>query len=90
MKLLNETRTLEIDAGPDRAARAEVCVRGLDARIRGRGFVYERHDPATLVVYDHGGERRIDLRRLDSPRFALALAPVALFALIRTMVRRRK
>ena len=90
MKLLNETRSLDIDAGPDRTGRAEVAVRGIDARVQGRGFVYERHDPLTLVVYDRAGERRVDLPRHSGRGYALALAPVAFFALARTVARRRK
>lgn len=90
MKLRNETRILDIDVGPGRAARAEVSVRGIDARVQGRGFIYERHDPLTLVVYDRAGERRIDVPRAKGPGLALALAPVALFALTRVVARRRK
>jgi hypothetical protein len=89
MRILNETRTAPVAYSRGRRIEAIVRVRGVDARVGGRGFAYQRHEPQAIILR---GED--DIARVTIPGRAMnvagAAAPVAIYLLSRALVKRRR
>lgn len=89
MRILNETRTAPVAYARGRRIEAIVRVRGVDARVGGRGFSYQRHEPQAIILR---GED--DIARVAIPGHAMnlagAAAPVAIYLLARALVKRRR
>ena len=83
MRLINDVRHYSVKAGA-RDARATVRVRGIDARVGGRGLVIQQHEPLAFAL--DGATYR-----LPTPvgtGIAFALVPVAAMILRRMLIRK--
>ncbi len=87
LKLTNEVRTLTMHRDGRRSVDANVRVRGLDARVRGRGFVREWHQPLELTIREQDTVRRVELPA-ERTRLMLKLAPVAGYVLVRAFMKK--
>lgn len=89
MRIVNQSETVTIGRAGDRSVEAVVRRTGIDARVDGRGFVYERRDPQAIVLR---GED--DVTNLAVPsgtgNLVRMVAPVVAYALVRSLVRRRR
>ena len=80
MKLRNELHTVPVHARGDLDVEGVVRVRGIDARVRGRGFVFETRQPAGVVVHTRAGVQRRSIPAFDArPGALMALAGPMLF-----------
>jgi hypothetical protein len=80
VKLRNELQNVVVAAGHGRSVEGIVRVRGIDARVDGKGFVFEEQVPVGVVVRTHSGMQRITVPRYDAfPGIAVALAGPALY-----------
>jgi hypothetical protein len=89
MRVINNTETVSIGRAGGRPVEAVVRVSGIDALVNHRGFRYERRDPQAIVVRGEDDVTRIPIPA-DGPKLVRIVAPVAAYALIRAMVRRRR
>ncbi|HET6614268.1 MAG TPA: hypothetical protein VFH62_00150 [Dehalococcoidia bacterium] len=89
MKLRNELQTVPVEARSDLGVEGVVRVRGLDVRVRGRGFAYETQTPLGVVVHTRAGVQRLSLPRDNAlPGAAIALAGPLLFLATKRMFRK--
>jgi hypothetical protein len=89
MRVINSSETVTLGRAGGRSVEATVRRTGIDARVDGRGFVYERHDPRELVLRGEDDVRRLALPK-EPPNLVRFAAPVVAYALVRTLVRRRR
>jgi hypothetical protein len=91
MRRIDELRTVKVADGAGHSVEAVVRVRGIDAMVRGRGFVFQSEEPVTLLVRDRDSLRRVHMpERKEGPSPAAFLAaPVVAFVVTR-MFRPRK
>ena len=87
--MLNKTETVPLGRTQGRSIEAVVRISGIDARVGGRGFVYERRDPQAVIVRGEDDLSRIEVRTAGAPVARLA-APVAAYFLARVLLRRRR
>jgi hypothetical protein len=83
MRLINEVRRYSLSAGAH-AGEAAVRVRGIDARVGGRGVTVERHEPLDVTI----AGRAYPLPTSRGMGAAFALMPVAAFVLGRLLKRK--
>ena len=89
MKLRNELQTVPVKGSGDIGVEGVVRVRGIDARVRGRGFVYESQTPLGVVVNTRAGVQRLSLPRDAAlPGAAFALAGPLMFLAAKRMFRK--
>jgi hypothetical protein len=86
-----ELRTVRVADGPGHSVEAVVRVSGIDARIDGRGFVFQTEEPVTLLVRDKDSLRRVQMPERDEgvPAIAFLAAPIAAMVIAR-MFKARK
>ena len=91
MRHLDELRTVTISTANDRTVEGQVRVRGIDARAGGRGFVFERREPVSLLIREQGSLRRVALPQTRHSGLAAAwiAAPIAACIAKRLVARRR-
>jgi hypothetical protein len=91
MKLLFEVRDVPVFTRGDRDVGALVRVRGIDARVRGRGYIAARFDPQAVVVRANGSVSRLALpHREPLPTAAAFAAPALAYLVMRTLMARRR
>jgi hypothetical protein len=66
VRLRNELHNVSVSDGRGHSVEGVVRVRGLDARVNGRGFVLERRQPVGVVVHTASGMQRMALPRSDA------------------------
>ena len=89
MKLRNEVQTVPVEGRDDLGVEGVVRLRGIDARVRGRGFVYETRQPVGVVVRTRAGVQRLSLPRDNAlPGAAIALAGPLLFLTTKRLFRK--
>jgi hypothetical protein len=81
MRLLNEVHSRPLMYRGGTEVRGLVRVRGVDARVRGRGVVFESHDPVAVVVSGDAGVSRVSLPTEERRTLAFAVPPLAFLAL---------
>jgi hypothetical protein len=80
VKFRNELHNVKVSDRRGRTVEGIVRVRGIDARVAGKGFVFEQQVPVGVMVHTHSGVQRIAVPRYDAGRgLALALAAPVLF-----------
>jgi hypothetical protein len=89
MRFVNDVRRAHLGETGQGHVEGVVRVRGLEGGAGGRRFVYQRYDPEAIVVRGEDDLRRLPL---DSPanNLPMMLAPVAAYAVVRLMYRRRR
>lgn len=91
MPYIDELRTVTVSSRPGRTVEAVVRRRGIDARVGGRGFVFQTEKPVTLIVREPDTLRRVAMPVTDDRGRMLALvAAPAAAALIARMFRPRR
>ena len=75
MRVHSELQNVRIADGPGRTVEGIVRVREVDARVHGRGFVYQRQQPIGVVVHTRSEVQRVALPRNGA--FASAAAALA-------------
>ena len=89
MKLRNELQTVPVQGRGDLDVEGIVRVRGIDARVRGRGFIYETRRPLGVVVHTRAGVQRLSLPRDNAlPGAAVAVVGPLLFLATKRMFRK--
>ncbi len=86
-----ETRTIRLATDALRSVEGRVRVEGVDARAGGRGVLFERHRPVSVVVREAGSERELAIGEPAwgaRPWLLLAAPAAALF--VRAVVRERR
>jgi hypothetical protein len=89
VRVINRSETVTLGRSGSRRVEAIVRSTGIDARVDGRGFLYERRDPEALVLRGEDDVTRLALPR-EQPNLVRFAAPVVAYALVRTLVRRRR
>lgn len=80
VRVRNELQNVSVSGGRGRSVEGVVRVRGVDARVNGRGFVLERRQPVGVVVHTSSGMQRLTLPRQDATTgIAAVLAGPLLF-----------
>jgi hypothetical protein len=80
VRLRNELHNVSVSDRRGRSVEGIVRVRGVDARVNGRGFVLEQRQPVGVVVHTSSGMQRLALPRHDAAGgAAIALAGPLLF-----------
>jgi len=79
MRLVRDEYTVEVARDMTRTVEGVVRVRGIDARVAGRGVVVERRDPQAVIVRDGGRVTRLTIppSQRAGMLLAFALVPVA-------------
>ena len=79
MQLVRDEYTVEVARDATRTVEGVVRVRGLDARVAGRGGVIEWRDPHAVIVRDGGRVTRltVPVQQRAGMLLAFVLVPVA-------------
>jgi hypothetical protein len=89
VKLRNELHNTIVSDKEGRPVEGVVRVRGIDARVHGRGFVFEQQQPVAVVVQTPNGVQRLAIPSYDAlPGIAAAIAAPALFLATKRMFRK--
>jgi len=89
VRVRNELQNVSVSEQHGRAVEGVIRVRGLDARVDGRGFVYEQQQPIGVVVRTQSGVQRLALPRSNAlPGVAAALAGPVLFLATKRLFRK--
>jgi hypothetical protein len=89
VQVINRSETVTLGRSRGRSVEATVRRRGIDARVDGRGFLYERRDPQALVLRGEDDVTRLALPKEPGNLVRFA-APVLAYAVVRSLVRRRR
>jgi hypothetical protein len=89
VKLTNSVRSMPLVTREGRDVRGLVRVRGIDARVKGRGITLESHEPLAVLVSGEQGVTRVALPVERSLALAYAAAPIA-YLCIRVLTRKGK
>jgi hypothetical protein len=89
VKLVNRTEQVTLGRAGGASVEAVVHVSGIDASSGARGFAFHRRDPREIVVRGEDAVTRHALRS-EGPGLPAFVAPVALYALVRGILLRRR
>jgi hypothetical protein len=89
VRVINSTETIPLGRAGGRSVEAVVRTTGVDARVHGRGFRFERREPQAIVLRGEDDVTRMALPA-GAQNAARVAAPVAAYLLTRAFVRRRR
>jgi hypothetical protein len=89
VRILNDTETIHLGRAGGRSIEAVVKTIGIEGRIGGQGVVIARREPRAVLLRGEDDVTRLAVPS-PQPNVARLLAPVVAYALVRSVVQRRR